>query len=99
MPIHRQTRLPFEPVARLVPTSADEHRRGAPVRSARQIADYLGVSTRRVYRWRREGIRYYDADRVALALGLHPLLVWPDYYDTDDYADGWEHPSLADQGA
>lgn len=45
------------------------------------IALEAGVSQRQVQRWRRGALlRAYDADRIACRLGLHPCLLWSDWY-------------------
>lgn len=50
-------------------------------RTIGDIAALLGVSKRVVSRWRHDGIRWSLADQAAVALGLHPALVWPDWYE------------------
>lgn len=40
----------------------------------------LGVSRRTVLGWRDNGITYWDADRAATALGVHPTRLWPDWW-------------------
>ncbi|MFN0090128.1 MAG: MerR family transcriptional regulator [Acidimicrobiales bacterium] len=47
--------------------------------SAGRLADRLGVTARTVHRWRAEGLSDLQADRAAIAVGLHPALVWPDW--------------------
>ena len=45
------------------------------------VARRLALPRSTIYRWRREGgIPYYTADRIALRLGTHPVLIWPDYH-------------------
>ena len=39
-------------------------------------ADLLGIDKRTLRRWRRDGLDEYQADRVAVALGTHPSLIW-----------------------
>lgn len=47
----------------------------------RQIADALGTNWRRVQRLRRGArLSWVDADRLATRCGLHPALIWPDWY-------------------
>lgn len=43
----------------------------------------LAVGARRtsVYRWRRNGLSVLQADRIAIALGLHPSTLWPEWYN------------------
>jgi hypothetical protein len=56
--------------------------------SAADIAHLLHVQPRTVQRWRsgRTLAHWLLADRAAVALGLHPLMIWLDYYD-DPYAE------------
>lgn len=44
------------------------------------IANLIGVDRNTVHRWHIYGIPYYSADRAATALGIHPLILWPDFY-------------------
>lgn len=51
--------------------------------SLRTQAERLGVDDRQVSRWRRGGLTDAMADRCAIRLGLHPLLVWGPAWDAD----------------
>jgi hypothetical protein len=62
----RQERLPYQPLARF----------GSP----RDIAHMTGINPRLVYRWRTEGLIPVTADRVAVALGCHPVEIWPEWF-------------------
>lgn len=82
------TRLPFEPLANLCLVAWREPNpsptvggRRAPITDVRRVADVLGVNRRAVYRWQTAGLTIEAADRMATALGLHPLEVWPDFHD------------------
>ena len=44
------------------------------------LARRLGVSVRTVWRWNHHGLSDTQADHGAIALGLHPVLVWPDWF-------------------
>lgn len=44
------------------------------------------VSERKVRRWREIGLDPWEADRVAVALGWLPQLLWPDYHAALDTA-------------
>lgn len=44
------------------------------------LARAVGVSSRTIHRWARNDIPFYAADRAAIALGSHPLIVWPDQW-------------------
>jgi hypothetical protein len=69
MPRNRAPRYPLEPVLTYT---------GANVLA---LARRLDVHQRVAQRWHAEGIPEPAADRVACALGLHPLLLWPEFYD------------------
>lgn len=46
------------------------------------IAWRVGVHKATAYRWMRAGHLSIDhADRAAIALGVHPVLIWPEFYD------------------
>lgn len=48
------------------------------------MAAIAGVSPRTVHRWRRGGrVGLRVADRVAITLNLHPVLLWPHFYEAD----------------
>ena len=56
--------------------------------SARELAEYFGVSRREVVRWRngQHGIRLGLADRLAARCGTHIDLLWPDLTDMQGVA-------------
>jgi len=59
--------------------------------TAENVARYLGLSGRQaVYRFRRAGMTEPDAERCALALGVHPVNLWPDWFD----GVGWDPEQL-----
>lgn len=43
------------------------------------VAELVGVSARTVHRWKRDGLSARQADRLAVALGFHPLHLWPEW--------------------
>ena len=50
--------------------------------SGARLAGLLGVKPATVRMWRqRGGIPLYSADRAAVALGVHPCELWPDWWD------------------
>lgn len=70
-------RLPFEPLLDVLPIDPvlarpDVHGPGVPA----QAAALLGVTPRSIHRYRREGLSPHLADRLAIAAGSHPILVW-----------------------
>lgn len=87
----RGLRYPFEPLeqqaaAQLGPrhTEGDSDRYPTGWTTS-DLAAYLGVDKRTVYRWRETGLTFWQADKAAGALNLHPALIWPD----------WLHDSIA----
>ena len=61
-------RFDFEPVDLLA--------RGSTV----LLAARLGVSPSRVRLWRRSGVPWWRADEIAVCLGYHPSLIWPNWH-------------------
>ena len=49
------------------------------------FAGSVGVHRSVPYRWRRDGIPFWAADRAAIAIGSHPLLIWPDFHSLTDF--------------
>jgi hypothetical protein len=50
----------------------------------RLLAQHLKVHGQTVGRWRRAGwLSERQADEIAVALGLNPLNLWPDYYEPE----------------
>ena len=47
-----------------------------------ELGDLLGITRRSVQRYADEGISLYGADRLACRLGMHPCLVWPEWWPT-----------------
>lgn len=45
------------------------------------LADLVGVAPRSVHRWSIEGVPLNRADEVAVALGVHPSAIWPQWYE------------------
>lgn len=50
---------------------------------ADDAAVYLGVSPGALNSWRqgRRRVSWYNADRIAVHLGLHPVDLWPEWFD------------------
>ena len=53
------------------------------------LADLTGINRRTIQRWPERGLRPFDADQVACALGMHPIEIWP-----TEWAD-WLEDALA----
>lgn len=45
------------------------------------VAESLGVSESSAKRYRRHGLSDRQADHAAVALGVHPSVLWPDWFD------------------
>lgn len=43
------------------------------------VAQVCGVSRTSVHRWRAEGLTAWAADKAAIAIGLHPVIIWSDW--------------------
>jgi hypothetical protein len=61
-------RLPVEPIVRRY-------------KSFSALARSLGLECSQTTRWRDRGVPVEWADRAAVYLGLHPVQVWPEWYD------------------
>lgn len=48
--------------------------------SEADLANLLGTSKRAIARAKADGLGFVTADRWACHLGLHPSLIWPDWY-------------------
>lgn len=66
----RGARFPFGPLELLVSGSC-----------GLATARALGVHPRQVYRWRAGGVTWAQADELAVAVGLHPAEVWPEWWE------------------
>ena len=51
-----------------------------PITSVAELAARTGYSTRTIQRWKTHGVPLHAADAVAIRLGLHPAIVWTDWY-------------------
>jgi hypothetical protein len=45
------------------------------------IAELAGVKRATVAQWTQRGLSAFQADRVAVAVGMHPAEVWADWWD------------------
>jgi len=84
------TRLPLEPLLDALPIDRCLERRdvvGPGVIA--QAAALLDVSTRTLHRLRHTGLNPWTADRLAIAGGMHPLVVW---------GEAWIHAIDDDRG-
>ena len=53
-----------------------------PARNLSDLSRRTGYPLRTIQRWRVHAIPYWSADRVAIRLGIHPALIWTDWYAT-----------------
>ena len=51
-----------------------------PAPNLSELSRRTGYPLRTIQRWRIDGIPYWSADRVAIRLGVHPSLIWTDWY-------------------
>lgn len=54
----------------------------------RELARAVEVDPTQLTRWRKIGLRDDQADRLACLLGLHPSMIWTDWYDFPGYEPG-----------
>lgn len=40
----------------------------------------IGATRDQVRAWRKKGIPFFDADKLCIAMGYHPCLIWGDEY-------------------
>ena len=78
-PLYR-VRLPLEPLQ----TICEGRHRGKDNSQFSHVAlmsEVLGVSCETIYRWYRAGgVTMNQADRCAISLGLHPGLIWREWW-------------------
>ena len=55
--------------------------RAAATTEVLALAMFTGFTARTIHRWIHNGIPDAQADMAAIALGLHPMSIWPDYCD------------------
>jgi hypothetical protein len=55
--------------------------RAAQADTVLDLAMFTGFTARTIHRWLHNGIPDRNADRAAVALGLHPMTIWPNYCD------------------
>ena len=55
--------------------------RAAQADTVLALAMFTGFTARTVHRWIHNGIPDAHADMAAIALGLHPMSIWPNYCD------------------
>lgn len=86
MPRAASDKLPWAPFARFY-GPADRGPFGRPWRCQQEVdvhladvGELIGISHRSVARFVAEGIPEYRADQLAIALGVHPCAIWPDWY-------------------
>jgi len=48
------------------------------------LAQALGRQRAQVQKWRRDGVPLCSADRLAVAVGCHPVEIWPEWYDVSE---------------
>lgn len=84
----RQPRLPFDPIDQLLEHQGEsrwtvvERRDGQG--NACYIAQRIGQHRSLIHRYRKDGLTPNMADRIAIALGRHPIEIWPDYHEVSN---------------
>ena len=87
---HESRPFSIEPVVRICSSE-----RGLPPDGSASItAARLGVHPQQIYRWLRSGLTANQADVMAILLGHHPCVLWPDWFS---HAPGEEEVAKADQ--
>jgi hypothetical protein len=82
----RGRRFPWQPVEDVLRarTMAYQDSNGVAIEAGMsEWARIIGVDRRSLYKYKRAGFSELMADRVAGALGLNPLSLWPDYYEPE----------------
>lgn len=77
------SRLPYAPLERILRSRYD-----SADLSADTAARMLGVTSRQIQRWKKDGLTARQADRAAIAADLHPLLVWGQAWTCAEIAAG-----------
>lgn len=57
--------------------------------SLQHYCQATGLSYRMIERWRERPdstITWWKADEIACKIGLHPIIVWPNYYEDEEVA-------------
>jgi lambda repressor-like predicted transcriptional regulator len=73
----RAVYLPAQPARQLLVRVAADRQL-----SVSGLAVYLGINRSTLYRLRsRDEVRYDAADHLAVALGRHPVEIWPEWFD------------------
>jgi len=81
--ISRPPVVPFDPVFKMLSSKSLKCKaNGAlPDGAVANVALRLGVQRRWIYRWWRRGLDHCQADAVATVIGVHPSLIWDDWWD------------------
>jgi hypothetical protein len=98
-------RYPLAPLAALLRITL--HQPGRPVDDDRAdaglvaLADRLGMSLSTMKRRHRNGLTEREADRAAVAAGVHPSAIWPTWWDGAPGDHDWyaDDPTLAELAA
>jgi len=55
--------------------------RAAATTEVLALAMFTGFTARTIHRWIHNGIPDAHADMAAIAIGMHPMSIWPNYCD------------------
>lgn len=75
------TKLPLDPLLRALGLHGQESNGTGDPGPYAQAAEALGVNKRVLLRYRHTGLGPWAADRLAIAAGLHPSVVWGEAWD------------------
>lgn len=80
MTLERFDFAPVEALVRAEWSGVVEHYRSTVDCLAVDIALRLGVPVQAIHRYRRDRLSLAQADRIAIELGTHPALIWPEQW-------------------
>jgi hypothetical protein len=83
MSARAEERLPYAPLARFVGPMLQRTLHGRLQESEADqhvIAEHVGLSSRTICRYVRDGIPLARADDIACRFGVHPSAIWPDWF-------------------
>jgi hypothetical protein len=75
------TTFPIAPLQKIAQQRYAHENNGEKPFSTRAFAQMINKPPRTVERWVKKGhIPWYAADAAAIALGLHPIMIWPNQW-------------------
>jgi hypothetical protein len=91
------SRFPFDPLIphiemQYAPPKHVSGHHTSHIALAGKAAYVLGSDRRYIYRWLDYGLTHEQADQFAVRLGLHPVELWPNWFDGVEYAPLCDRP-------